>query len=76
MCVFCDVLSSWKTIHTFLNENREECNRLEYDYKVAIVCSSRKENCKKINARVTDYRNEKQGFELNYCPECGKKLGS
>lgn len=75
MCDFCDDLNLRKQCAKEDNRGQNEDNRLKYAYNVALVQHMWTKSRGKRNAcRSVDFRNKGIGYQLNYCPECGKKL--
>lgn len=76
MCAFCEAMEHNKKLDEISNGIKEEyLPKRYYEYTVAIVRRSwTKERGKRHAGRVTDYRNQGIGYQLNYCPECGRKL--
>lgn len=77
-CKFCKALKERKQIHDFLSKKDPEDPELGpylHDYKVALVIRSwYKKRGKKSASRTVDFRSQGLGYDLNYCPECGKEL--
>ena len=71
-CEFCDTLAINSNIdeyaYSFIDAD------LCHDYTVALVIHSYKKGHKKECGRITDFRKNGLGYELNFCPECGRKL--
>lgn len=75
MCDFCDDLNLRKKCAREDNRGQSEEYRLKYAYNVALVQHIWTKRKGKRNAsRSTDYRNQGIGYQLNYCPECGRSL--
>ena len=77
-CKFCEELEGYKRIHAH-QEQRDpydpELGPYLHDYKVALVIRSWFKKWGKRNAgRTVSFRYKGLGFDLNYCPECGKEL--
>ena len=74
-CEFCENYT-FKKLHykvfrkMCLKENVEPTKK---EFSVAIV-EIQWRNSKKNATRTTDYRHLGLGYELNFCPECGKQL--
>lgn len=68
MCEFCRSLYVYK--------QADEISRgvLRREYSVALIKTSYEKGHKKDARRFVDYRRAKLGYELNYCPECGRKI--
>lgn len=77
MCEFCDSLELQKTIDKSWNNGwSDKSMKLFHDYTVAIVTHSwTKQQGKRKASRIVDYRKRGLGYKLNFCPECGKKIG-
>ena len=76
-CNFCDRLNLAKWVEAVIAADRkgEKMPRIYREYKVAIVQRSwTKEKGKRNSSRSIFYKNRGVGFDLNYCPECGRKL--
>ena len=72
-CKFCEAMDDWKKAESVGTRFWPE--KIMREYKSAIVIRTwTKEKGKKHAGRSTDYRRNGIGFDLNYCPECGKKL--
>ena len=75
-CEFCEAYKSYKNINAFKNEHKEWYGEpLMQEIKVAIVVRTWRKGNKKMAGRTTDYRYRGCGYALNFCPECGRKLG-
>ena len=77
MCDFCDALESWERAKgvDVQHPDRPEDKYL-HEMSVALVVRSWwKSNGKRSAGRITDYRTRGCGYKLNFCPECGRKLG-
>ena len=75
-CAFCEALQRNKNIRAFYNDLRKEEGeeKIYEDYTVALVVRSYAKGKKRTAGRTTDYRNQGIGYQLNFCPECGRKL--
>lgn len=74
-CAFCEALQRNKNIRAFYNDLRKEDEEKIYeDYTVALVVRSYAKGKKRTAGRTTDYRNQGIGYQLNFCPECGRKV--
>lgn len=72
-CKFCKELEMAISSAEKWNEN--DVKPLFYEYTVALVSHYwTKERGKENAGRTTDYRHKGLGYELNFCPECGKKI--
>ena len=68
MCKFCDRLDAI----IYFDKQEKELSR---EYTAAIVTRSwRKDQGKRCSSRSVSFRNQGIGFDLNFCPECGRKL--
>ena len=71
MCKFCEAMEiNWKADAIL---QRDE-PAFEYRYSVAIVRRVFKKEVNGCRGSSTDYRSRGCGYDLNYCPECGRKL--
>lgn len=79
-CKFCEAMKvnrqvekiseSWQT-----DEERKKYGRYITEYSVAIVKRSYYQKIgKRKSGRNVQFRYRGLGYELNYCPECGRKL--
>lgn len=71
MCKFCDAMNLRRKVDTivkfrFPNE--------EHRYSVAIVNRTFIKGEKGCRGSSTDYRYRGCGYDLNFCPECGRRL--
>lgn len=67
-CEFCENLEFQKVLDSANNE-------IINAYSVAFVVRSWTEAKGEERAgRITDYRDKGKGYQLNYCPECGRKI--
>ena len=75
-CKFCESLQDWSQIHEFDNLKLPKEEETKHEYTVALVIHSwcPKYKTKRQAGRTADYRNQGLGYELNYCPECGRKI--
>jgi hypothetical protein len=48
--------------------------KIRYKYSVALVTRLFVKGIRGYSGRSVDYRHLGCGYELNYCPECGKPL--
>ena len=75
-CKFCEALEVHRDIYEAGNRYRETDPGLGpymHEYTVALVIRSWFKTMGKRNAgRTTCYRYRGIGYELNFCPECGK----
>ncbi len=69
-CVFCE---SYKIIKEIYEEHKNP--NISYVYKVALLIHTKKKGFRAYRGRTTDYNTRGIGYKLNYCPECGRKLG-
>ena len=77
-CEFCEALKSYKQIHDFSNSEykRRGVECFYHEYTVAMIIRTwTKSKGKRKAGRTTDYRYRGIGYKLNYCPECGERLG-
>lgn len=77
-CSFCAALTERKRIYNFLRDKDEvdpELGPYLHEYKVAMVIRSwYKKRGKRSAGRTVAFRNKGLGFDLNFCPECGKEI--
>lgn len=75
-CAFCEALMEYKNIRAFFDQRRKEEHkeRIYEDYTVALVVRPYVKGKKSTASRMTDYRNRGIGYELNFCPECGRSV--
>ena len=69
MCDFCEALSTHKLANGL-------CSDKEFEHRItiAIVNGLYRKRRKTIQSRSIDFNNKGRGFELNYCPSCGREL--
>ena len=71
MCKFCE------TMQTHMNIDQMSFNdEIETEYTVAIVKRTwiPKYQSKRTASRSVGYKRNGVGFDLNFCPECGKSM--
>lgn len=75
-CAFCETLIEYKNIRAFFDHQRKEEHKekIYEEYTVALVVRSYVKGKKRTAGRTTDYRNRGIGYQLNFCPECGRRL--
>lgn len=75
-CAFCEALMGYKKIRAFLDQRRKEEHKekIYEEYTVALVVRSYVKGKKRTAGRTTDYKNQGIGYQLNFCPECGRRL--
>lgn len=76
-CEFCESLEIIKGIDAAF-KRREAANGeepLEHEYTVALVSRSWIKGRKRMAGRSVHFRHRGNGYRLNYCPSCGKKIG-
>ena len=71
MCKFCETMESHRKVDAILKEHDPD---MEHRYSVAIVTRIFFKGRKGCQGASTDYRHLGCGYELNFCPECGRKL--
>ena len=72
-CCFCESLQLHKQL---VRENAKQFGtKARHVYTVALVERRFRPGVKGAFGRTTDYRYRGCGYRLNYCPECGRKLG-
>lgn len=70
MCDFCDAYK-WRADRN----NAYHCKDFNYEYTVAFVERQwLKGMSKRTASRSVGFKHQGKGYELNYCPECGKAL--
>jgi hypothetical protein len=75
MCKFCESLNYEKQYARESNRNRDKEDKLKHSYNVALITHTwTKRRGKRKACRTVDYRNQGIGYQLNYCPECGRML--
>jgi hypothetical protein len=72
MCDFCNAMATHKKVDSI---SRDYFPEASYRYSVAIVQRTFVKGRRGSQGRTTDYRYRGCGYKLNYCPECGTKLG-
>ena len=73
-CKFCESLAEHKKIENFWLDRKGK-EPFKYEYTVALVIKEWLPSKGKRRAgRTVDYRYQRLGYKLNYCPECGTKL--
>ena len=79
-CRFCEAMESNRKVYKISSEWLTDAERNQYgkymiEYTVAIVKRTwYKKKGKATAGRTTQYRYRGIGFDLNYCPECGRKV--
>jgi len=76
-CKFCEALESYREIYTAGNSSLAdpELGPYMHEYTAALVIRSWfRARGKRSAGRSTDYRHQGLGYQLNYCPECGRSL--
>ena len=71
MCKFCEAMERHWRLEVALQKEEPD---FEYRYSVAIVRRLFKKGVNGCRGSSTDYRSRGCGYDLNYCPECGRKL--
>ena len=80
MCKFCEAMEDNKEVEKTVRRWATDAELTQFgrwttEFTVAILKRSWYQKKDKESAsRTIQYRNNGLGFELNYCPECGKKL--
>ena len=72
MCKFCEAMQRHRRCETILKKTDPD---MEYRYSVAIVSRMFFKGRPGPRGTRTDYRFRGCGYQLNYCPECGAKIG-
>ena len=75
-CKFCEAMK----VNRQCDEIIQSPDELTYgkhmnEYTVAIVKRHYSKRGKRTASRTVDYRHMGLGYKLNYCPECGAKMG-
>lgn len=70
-CKFCEAMETNRRIDTILKENDPD---MEHRYSVAIVKRMFFKGRKGSQGSSTDYRYRGCGYQLNFCPECGREM--
>lgn len=77
-CKFCEAMERNHRTDELWQQSKEDIEKYGKhmnSYSVAIVNHHwYKKFGKRSAGRTTDYRNQGLGYQLNYCPECGRKL--
>lgn len=71
MCKFCEAMESNRKVDESLKVWDSETERR---YSIAIVTRIFKKGHIGCLSSSTDYRCRGCGYDLNFCPECGRKL--
>lgn len=71
MCKFCDSMQRNLQVDEILKKHDP---LMEKRYSVAIVSRMFFKGRKGSRGSSTDYRYRGCGYELNFCPECGRKI--
>ena len=80
VCKFCEAMKANRQVEEITrswatNEEIKRYGKHMIEYTVAIVKRSYyRKTGKKKSGRTLEFRYRGLGFELNYCPECGKCL--
>ena len=70
-CDFCKYITEMKTFDRI----REQGNAmLHHDYHVAIVQRAWNDFTGTAHAGIVTHKPKAVGFEVRYCPECGRRL--
>jgi len=72
MCKFCEAIESHRRVDAILKKNDPDWGQR---YSVAIVARSFLKGRKGPQSTSTDYRHRGCGYDMNFCPECGKQIG-
>lgn len=79
-CKFCECMADLKECHGIAQSRETDEDLREYgewmqELTVAIVERNwYRKKSRKSAGRTVHYRNQGLGFELRFCPECGKRL--
>ena len=71
MCKFCEAMETYRKADTILKKHEPD---MDHRYSVAIVRRIFFKGRKGCHGSSTDYRSRGCGYEMNFCPECGRKL--
>ena len=71
MCKFCEAMETYRKADTILKKNEPD---MDHRYSVAIVRRIFFKGRKGCHGSSTDYRYQGCGYELNFCPECGRSI--
>lgn len=71
-CYFCRYLYGIQTLDRTIERGNP---RLHHDYHIAIYQRAWNEYTGTAHAGTMMHRPKAVGFDLNYCPECGRKIG-
>lgn len=71
MCKFCEAMQTNRQIDVIMRKRDPD---VSYRYSVAIVKRLFIKGSKGCRSYGTDYRYRGCGYELNFCPECGRDL--
>lgn len=71
MCRFCD---EYNRIRNYNGVRKNISETLRFEYGVVIQQITWNTIAGRAHYGTTAYRPIPEGFEINYCPECGKKL--
>ena len=71
MCKFCEAMERWQKVDAFVKERDPD---FEHRYSVALVVRNFRKGRKGPKGSTTDYRYRGCGYQLNYCPECGREM--
>lgn len=72
MCEFCRVFAMQKKFDRIAKKQFPD---ISHRYSVAMVQRTFVKGRRGSQGRTTDYRYQGIGYKLNYCPECGRKMG-
>lgn len=72
VCEFCRVMEENRNFDRIAKQHFPDSS---FRYTVAIVQRTFIKGRKGSQGRTTDYRYRGIGYKLNYCPECGVKIG-
>ena len=70
-CKFCEALDRYKRVEATIRDYEPE---VSFRLSAAIVRRKFIKGRRGCQSSFTDYRNKGCGYELNYCPECGRDL--
>lgn len=71
MCKFCETMQRHERTDAILKQHDPD---MEHRYSVAIITRIFLKGQKGCRGTAVDYRYRGCGYELNFCPECGRKL--
>ena len=76
-CIFCDFYEHYKRVDRYIRQEAKKTKSMiiNHEYSVALVERAWENGTSKRNSnRATHYKNKGIGYDLNFCPECGRQL--